>query len=170
LDDQAWLENRRIMEILHGIEARALALRETPPAGEATCIAASAAAVELPMERPLYTPALKPVIADIVPETGDSEVDPAVLYAQVVVDRAQLARHIRQALQDRSQVTLRELIELQPLRQGLAEVVAYLHLGSESFQTVVDEDAPEVITWQALLPDGESVTKIARLPRVIFVR
>jgi hypothetical protein len=170
LDDQAWLENRRIMEILHGIEAKALALRETPPAGEVMRLAASAAAVELPMERPLYTPALKPVIADIVLETGDSEVDPAVLYAQVVVDRAQLARHIRQALQDRSQVTLRELIELQPLRQGLAEVVAYLHLGSESFQTVVDEDTPEVITWQALLPDGESVTKIARLPRVIFVR
>jgi hypothetical protein len=33
LDDQAWLENRRIMDILHGIEAKALALRETPPAG-----------------------------------------------------------------------------------------------------------------------------------------
>jgi hypothetical protein len=170
LDDQAWLENRRIMEILHGIEAKALALRETPPAGEVMRLAASAAAVEPPMERPLYTPALKPVIADIVLETGESAVDPAVLYAQVVVDRAQLARHIRQALQDRSQITLRELIELQPLRQGLAEVVAYLHLGSESFQTVVDEDAPEVITWQALLPDGEPVTKVARLPRVIFVR
>jgi hypothetical protein len=170
LDDQAWLENRRIMEILHGIEAKALALRETLPAGEVMRLAASAAAVELPMERPLYNPALKPVIADIVLETGDSAVDPAVLYAQVVVDRAQLARHIRQALQDRSQVTLRELIELQPLRQGLAEVVAYLHLGSESFQTVVDEDTPEVITWQALLPDGEPVTKVARLPRVIFVR
>jgi len=34
LDDQAWLENRRIMDILHGIEAKALALRDAPPAGE----------------------------------------------------------------------------------------------------------------------------------------
>ena len=33
LDDQAWLENRRIMDILHGIEAKALALRESPPPG-----------------------------------------------------------------------------------------------------------------------------------------
>ncbi|BBP04700.1 hypothetical protein TPL01_30260 [Sulfuriferula plumbiphila] len=30
LDDQAWLENRRIMDILHGIEAKALALRDLP--------------------------------------------------------------------------------------------------------------------------------------------
>jgi hypothetical protein len=29
LDDQAWLENRRIMDILHGIETKALALRDT---------------------------------------------------------------------------------------------------------------------------------------------
>jgi hypothetical protein len=27
-DEQAWLENRRIMDILHGIEAKALALRD----------------------------------------------------------------------------------------------------------------------------------------------
>jgi hypothetical protein len=31
LDDQAWLENRRIMDILHGIESKALALRDAPP-------------------------------------------------------------------------------------------------------------------------------------------
>ncbi len=33
LDDQAWLENRRIMDILHGIESRALAVRECAAAG-----------------------------------------------------------------------------------------------------------------------------------------
>ena len=39
LDDQAWLENRRIMDILRGIEAKALAVRDTPPAGEIMTIA-----------------------------------------------------------------------------------------------------------------------------------
>ena len=33
LDDKAWLENRRIMDILHGIEAKALALRDGAPWG-----------------------------------------------------------------------------------------------------------------------------------------
>lgn len=170
LDDQAWLENRRIMDILHGIEAKALALRDVPPAGEVMNIAESAAGVELPFERPLYTPALKPVIADIELEAGDADLDAAALYSQVVVDHARLSHHIRHALQDRSQVTLRELTQLQPLEHGLAELVAYLHLGSESFKTVVDEDTPDIITWQALCQDGTPTTKHARLPRVIFVR
>ncbi len=170
LDDQAWLENRRIMDILHGIEAKALALREIPPTGEIMYIADTAADVELPMERPLHTPALKPVIADLELATGEAEVDAAALYSQVVVDRAQLARHIRQALQYRSQVTLRELTELQPLQHGLAELVAYLQLGSEAFKTLVDEDTPEVIAWQSIRRNGTPITKHARLPRVIFVR
>ena len=170
LDDQAWLENRRIMDILHNIEAKALALRENLPAGETMSIAESAADVELPMERPLFTPALKPLIADIALQAGEEDIDAESLYAQVVVDTAQLARHIRHALQDRAQVTLRELTETHPLQHGLAELVAYLQLGSESFKAVVDEATPDVIAWEAMASDGAAVRKAARLPRVIFVR
>jgi len=170
LDDQAWLENRRIMDILHGIEAKALTLRDTPPMGEVMRITNSNADIELPMERPLYTPAIKPMIADIELQAGDADVDAAALYSQVVVDRTQLAHHIRQSLQDQSQITLRELTESRPLQQGLAELVAYLQLGSESFKTVVDEDSPEIIAWEATASNGKPVRKHARLPRVIFVR
>jgi len=169
LDDQAWLENRRIMDILHGIEAKALALRDTPPPGAVMEIPESAAAVELPMERPLFTPARKPLIADIALEAGDSDCDAAGLYAQIMVDRAALAHHIRHALQDRAQVTLRELTQTRPLQQGLAELVAYLQLGSDSFKIVVDEDTPEVIAWPALTTGGDAMERCARLPRVIFV-
>jgi hypothetical protein len=133
-------------------------------------IADSAADVELPMERPLFAPPLKPVLANVALEAGDADLDAAVLYSQVVVDRAELARHIRQALQDRSQVTLRELTESQPLTQGLAELVAYLQLGSDAFKTTVDEGTPEVITWDTIATDGVPTRKAARLPRVIFVR
>ena len=171
LDDQAWLENRRIMDILHGIEAKALAVRDAPPPGnEVMSIADTAAAIELPMERPLYTPPIKPSIADLVLEAGDEDVDAAVLFSQVVVDRAQLARHIRHALQARTQVTLRELCEKRPLQHGLAELVAYLQLAGDSFKTVVDEDVSELIAWRGAGPDGREYAKQARLPRVIFVR
>ncbi|EXI89006.1 MAG: hypothetical protein AW11_01864 [Candidatus Accumulibacter regalis] len=170
LDDQAWLENRRIMDILHGIEAKALAVRETPPPGnEVMSIADTAAAIELPMERPLYTPPIKPSIADLALESGDEDVDAAVLFSQVVVDRAQLARHIRQALQERTQVTLRELCETRPLEHGLAELVAYLQLAGDSFKSVIDEDVSELIVWRGAGPDGQEYVKQARLSRVIFV-
>ncbi len=171
LDDQAWLENRRIMDILHGIEAKALALRETPPAGEVMSIADTAAAIELPMERPLYSPPIKPSIADLVLESADDdEVDAAVLFSQVVVDRAQLVRHIRHALQERSQVSLRELCETRPLEHGLAELVAYLQLAGDSFKSVVDEGVNELIVWGGMTQDGQPYARQARLPRVIFVR
>ncbi len=197
LDDQAWLENRRIMDLLHSIEAQALALREAPPPAAVMSIADTTADIELPMERPLYTPAIKPLIVDIELESGDAELDAAVLYSQIVIDKAQLARHIRHALQDRSQVTLRELCEMQPLQHGLAEVVAYLQLAAEqstlgrpeaiasplgglsrsdwgashdTFKAVVDEEAAETIAWRRAGPDGHEYTKQARLPRVIFVR
>jgi hypothetical protein len=168
LDDQAWLENRRIMDILHGIEANALAIRDDPPAGEMMTIADTAASIDLPFERPLHAPPWQPLIADVALETGDEDVDATALFAQVVVDRAQLARHIRHTLQGRSQITLRELCDAQPLRQGLAELLAYLQLAADSFQAVVDETVEDRIVWRDSSQE-EGRLKAARLPRVIFV-
>ena len=171
LDDQAWLENRRIMDILHALEARALAVREALPAGDFMPLADTAATIELPMERPLHTPPLKPLIADVELLEGNGEVDAAALYAQVVIDRAELSRHIRQALQARAQISLGELVAAHPLRQGLAELVTYLQLASDWPHTVVDEETLDTITWQTR--DGTAAvntTRRARLPRVLFVR
>jgi hypothetical protein len=168
LDDQAWLENRRIMDILHGIESSALAVREAPPVGEMTTIADTAAAIELPFERPLYAPPLKPLIADVALEAGDEDLDASALFAQVIVDKAQLARHVRHSLQGRSQVTLRELCETRPLQQGLAELLAYLQLAADSFQAVVDETVEDRVVWHDAA-NAEGRMKAARLPRVIFV-
>lgn len=170
LDDQAWLENRRIMDILHGIESKALALRDAPPTGNVMEMAEASAAIELPLERPLFTPASKPVIADLALQAGDEDIDPAKLFDQVVVDTARLSRHIRHALQGQAQVTLSALVTSQPLQQGLAELVAYLQLGTEAFSTIVDEETCEPIHWQALTTDGQEITRSARLPRVIFMR
>jgi flagellar motility protein MotE (MotC chaperone) len=171
LDDQAWLENRRIMSILHGIESKALSLRTAPPQGEVMTIAEPNASIELPMERPLHSPAYRPLIADIALQgEDDDDVDPAALYAQVIVDQARLSRHIRQGLQTRNQITLRELVEQQPLEHGLAELVAYLQLGAESFKAAVDENTEERIAWEVVTADGTTLHKQARLPRVIFVR
>ena len=170
LDDQAWLENRRIMDILHGIESKALALRDAPPTGTVMEMAEACADIELAMERPLLTPANKSVIADLVLQDGDEDIDALALFEQVVVDKALLTRHIRHALQARTQITLSELVASQPLHHGLAELVAYLQLGTEVFSTVVDEDTPESIRWQSVATDGQAINRSARLPRVIFMR
>jgi hypothetical protein len=166
LDDQAWLENRRIMDILHNIETAALAVREMPPRGEFMRIADTAANIELPMERPLYSPPIKPLIANLALESGDADLDVGALFSQVVIDKAELTRHIRQALQTQSQISLGELLGEHPLQQGLAELLTYLHLASEWPHAVVEESTLDVVEWQG----RDGAARRARLPRIIFVR
>lgn len=166
LDDQAWLENRRIMDILHDIEGRVLTLRESLPPGDFTELVESAPRIELPFERPLYRPPVKPFISDMELENGETDIDTAALYAQVVVDRAELLRNLRQALQERTQVTLSEVVDRHPLRQGLAELLTYLHLAGGWPEAVVDEDQQDLIEWRT----DEGTVRRARLPRIVFLR
>lgn len=166
LDDQAYLENRRIMEILHNIEAQALAVRSAPPTGDFISIASISTSIELPMERPLHSLSLKPVIADIELQAGEEDVDPAALFTQIVIDKSQLRSNLRHALQDRSQITLRELITLHPLTQGLAELIAYLEIAGEPSKSIVDEEVNDHVLWQTQTGRERQAT----LPRVIFLR
>jgi flagellar motility protein MotE (MotC chaperone) len=178
LDDRAFLENRRILDLLRGIEAKALALRAAPPAGNVTAIDAMGASVELPLERPLFTPAARPKLADLVLDAGEADIDTARLFDQIVVDKARLRTNVQQALRRSAQVTLRELLEAAPLQQGLAELVAYLELAhaghgapaADGLRAVVDETVDEPVHWQACDAAGDPVERRARLPRVIFTR
>ncbi len=174
LDNQTWLENRRIMEILRDIEGKALAIRNSPPTGVFMQMSDSSVSVRLPMERTLYSPPLRPHITSVEVMLGENDTDYSALYDQVVLDKPRLIRHIRHTLESRQQVSLRELIEILPLEHGLAELVAYLQLGSsdsqDAFRAVIDESVTETISWLGIqLPEQRHV-KQARLPRVIFVR
>lgn len=164
LDDKAWLENRRIMDILRGIESAALAVRDMAPSGPFMEIAEPGARVELPMVRNLFTPPLAVRIESVDLETGDADLDTSALFDRVVVDKRVLDGRIRQALQTRTQISLRELLLEQPLAEGLAELVGYLQLACESRHHIVDEQTRDQIEWRA----RDGATRRARLPRVIY--
>lgn len=181
LDDRAFVENRRILELLRGIEAKALALRGAAPGGAVMHIAAMGAEVELPLERPLFTPSVKPRLAELALVNAEDDIDTARLFDQIVVDKAQLRSTVQHALRRQPQITLRELLQVEPLQHGLAELVAYLELahagdGGDALdalgglRALVDEAVTEPIRWAARSAAGEAVTREARLPRVIFTR
>ena len=170
LDDKAWLENRRIMDILHGIETKALALRESPPPGDVMHLEDTG-----PTSRCRWSARCTSRRCGRSSRTwswkaGDDDVDASVLFSPVVVDKARLVRHVRRTLRDRSQVTLHELCESEPLQQGLAELVAYLELDDETFRTQVDEQSTDTVSWRGTAADGAPAVRHARMPRVIFVR
>lgn len=178
LDDKAWLENRRIMEILRGIEGKSLALRNTSPdvlrAPDFMQIDEVGAAVTLSLERPLYQAPLHTALTRVALQVGEDDVDAGALFSQVRVDKAALSAHITRTLQTRAQVTLAELLQTRPLQQGLGELVAYLQLASEAPGSVVDESTKDAVEWlvrgDADTEPGAPVTRRAVLPRVIFVR
>lgn len=168
LDDAAWLENRRIMDILRNIEVKAIELRANPPTEEIMSLENVAVDIDLPLERPLYTPKTKIKIKHNAIEASDEDdIDTGALFSKIFVDSAALARHIRQSLRENSQVTLCELIEKHPVEQGLAELLTYFQLAtSGSFDAVISEQETDTVEWQ----QANGATKQATLPRIIFVR
>lgn len=166
LDDQAYLENKRIMQLIQTIETRALNLRDEAPDEPIMVVSSSQAGVNLDMERPLFSPPLNPVIDTRVQAGDESSVDPDALFNQVLVDRARLQGNIREALQGQSQVTLAEVIRRHPLQVGLAELVTYLTLAGSQPDASFDENHRDTIHWT----DKNDGYRRAHVARVIFTR
>ncbi len=202
LDDQVWLENRRVIDILRSIEGHALALRDAPDrlrlgAADtgplATTMDSTSVDVHLPTERPLYRPQHQEPLASEGVTAGIADFDASALFTQVHVDPERLSRTVRDALRRRGQVSLAQLVEENPLEQGLAELVTYLSLDDPRFDVVHDPAHTDEVRWVVddHVPDlpvasgvevvdvAEPAThprpagpriRVARVPRVTFAR
>lgn len=165
LDDQVWLENKRIMELIHEIEQHALSLRTKMPAGQAVAaLSGVRIGLTLPLARGLFrAPATIQIDLCDVAE-GELEVDAAALFSVHYIDEAMLRGYVRLALRDRSQVTLAQVCAEYPIEKGLAEVVGYLRLASNDANALISDDAQDMVSW--IEPAGRKVE--LRVPRVVF--
>ncbi len=178
LDDRAFLESRRILELLHGIESKALALRDSPPGAGLVSIDALAADITLPLERPLFSPSVKTRLADLQLTVDTDEIDASQLFGQIVVDKARLRATVHAALRRQSQISLHSLLDSNPLQHGLAELVAYLELAhaahgsaaANGLRAEIDDTVEDPIRWLARNAAGDAIVREARAPRVIFLR
>ncbi|MFB6396609.1 DUF3375 domain-containing protein [Polymorphospora lycopeni] len=168
LDDQVWLENRRVVDILRSVETHALAVRDQPTGELGHEIDGIAPHIVLPMERPLYQIRAKQALdSDVDLDADTPEVDVSALFEQVHVDPARLREAVRAALTDGTQVSLPELVAARPLEHGLAELVAYLSLDKDpTFELIFDEWRPDHVRWRGV--DGR--LREAVVPAVAFVR
>jgi hypothetical protein len=130
----------------------------------------SSVGVELPLERPLFLPGAQPAIVSEALESAVEEIDPDALFQQFVIDKSELRRNIRQALQERSQISLQKLVEIFPIQQGLAELITYFQIATQDPAAHVDEEQQETIEWRTEEDSEELRFRRARLPMVIFTR
>ena len=166
LDNQAWLENRRIMDLIKEIEKNAVQIKNDPPAGNIIGLDEVRLRLELPMERSLFTPPVQVELADTILEQGMADIAADPLFDQVYVDEERLLTNIRKALQMRSQVSLTELLREFPLEKGLAELVAYLNIAARENKAMLDDSSEERIAVQT----GDGSVRMVRMARIIFIR
>lgn len=164
LDDQAWLENRRIMELIRNVEQKALQLRGQVAEAGFSRIDDAAPDLGLPMERLLYAPPFKADLRAAALDEAQVTIAADALFDQVYVDQVRLLSNVRRALQTRSQVSLAAVVMDHPIEQGLAELATYLKLATQDVAAVIDDERSERIDW--IGSDGKR--REATLPMVIF--
>ncbi|WP_256839772.1 DUF3375 domain-containing protein [Ornithinimicrobium faecis] len=164
LDDQIWLENRRVLDLVRSVEAAALAVRATPPTiGLEVDI--PGVEIALPLERPLYDARPAAQVDSLLDPEAEAEVDITALFGQTFVDQARLAQHIRTIVPPASTVLLEDIISFFPIEQGAAEIVGYLALTDDDLEITLDESAETIIEYA-----DSTGPRRARLPRVSVSR
>jgi Protein of unknown function (DUF3375) len=165
LDDQVWLENRRVFDLLRSIESKAIQLRGEKDPPLTMEMETSAVSVNLPTERPLYRRPASTPLQCAEAAAGDGDFDASAVANQIYVDRDELIRKVYGRLGPRDQVDLREVVASTPLEQGLAELISYLSLTESGLSVVFDAEQLDRIGWS-----GERADRIAEMPRVTFSR
>lgn len=165
LDDQVWLENRRVLDLAREIEAAALTCRDMPPAAARLVCDEPGVTIALPVERPLYDARPPTRVDSLLDPQAPAEVDATALLDQVFVDPVRLAANVRSVVPVRSSALLADIIGLFPLQHGTAELVGYLALAGDDIDIVMDETEESVLD----IPAAELVRRV-RLPKVTVTR
>lgn len=100
------------------------------------------------------------------PETAMLSIDEfdelGKVFGNIYIDRKELERNIRESMKGKSQVTLSDVVEKYPLKQGLPELFAYFGaLGQFPHKTINEEK------YQAIVFDYENNKRI-RIPEIII--
>ncbi|MEZ3160593.1 DUF3375 domain-containing protein [Microbacterium sp. BWT-B31] len=167
LDDQVWVENRRVLDLVRAIEASALAVRDRPPGDIGVHVDEPGLPIALVFERPLYDPQPDVVVDSMPAPQSIDEVELDGLFAQHFVDTARLVGNIRAVVPPRARVALDDIVALYPIQDGVAELLGYLSLDEDDVSVAVDETADEMTIDYV---DAAGTPRRVRMPQVTVVR
>ena len=172
LDDQVWLENRRVLDLVRAVETAALSVRSRPPTFGLE-VDEPGVEIALPFDRPLYDARPAAEVESLLPPEADEQLDTDVLFAQTFVDQVRLADNIRSVVPLRSSAFLEDIVQLFPIEQGAAEIIGYLALNDEDLVVELDETDETLLDYEVSDPaagDSVSARRRARLPKATVCR
>ncbi len=166
VEEQALKETRYMLGLMGEIRSAAYQLRFDPPAGTFLEWEENLRFNNL-MEAPFWEPPVSGKFEEI--ETGDDgeteDVLAAIRRIGKPLDLPKFRRRVDEALEERSQVSLRELVEIYPLEDGAVDLLCYLAVAAERNGSLIDAGARERFDLRRPVQP-----RFAELDRVIFHR
>lgn len=145
ISSRNYIENKRLMEIIHNIESLALKVKNEIPENKPFIQIEDKLKLDFVMERPLFNPPSVPEIHDFDIEDGFSDINPTQLYKQLFIDSDELKANIMNLLKKKKQVSLGEVCSSYPIQKGLAELITYFSLATKSNNSIINDEESELI-------------------------
>ncbi|HLR57540.1 MAG TPA: DUF3375 domain-containing protein [Beutenbergiaceae bacterium] len=166
LEDQVWVENRRVLDLVRRVEQAAISVRDTPPTDVELEIDQPGISIALPFERPLYDPQPEARINSLLEPDEAEPVDYSALLEQRFVDTARLLSNIRTIVPPGASADLTDVLALYPVRDGAAEVLGYLTLSDSEISVELSAEEEAIIEY--IDPLGNP--KRLRMPQATVTR
>lgn len=167
LEEQSWLENRRVLDLVRSVEQAAIRVRNDSPAHElGLTINEPGIDIALPFERPLYSVRPEVSVDSLIAPDEPHEADYDALLAQRFVDSARLADNVRAIVPPRNTAELADILDLYPAEEGIAEVLGYLTLNDDDIRIDMHDEGEITIDYT----DPSGARRRTRMPRVTVTR
>ncbi len=168
LAEQTNLERKRAIELIGEIKRSAIQTLDNPPPRSDSFIEIDGSPlIHLPMERPLGAEPQEATFLHHPDEIGSDDLASADfqrLLNQFEINKESLLNRISTRLNRKSQVTLLELLDEFPLEEGLAELLTYFTIVSQSPTHLINDKKYEMVRLQQ---DSE---RFVRIPQIIFTK
>lgn len=166
IDDRAWLDNKRILDLCKSIEKNAIEVKsEIPKAREFFAIKGNRATIRSPFANRLYeVKEEKKLTAELLEK--DVDIDLESFYHQFFIDEALLRKRIKKMLLHRPQCSIEDIVQAYGIDKGVAELIGYLSIAKNS-------QSARVETHQKVrldIVDFDGTDKRVSMPNIVFVR